>query len=205
MNASFLNSHTACHSCDLLVARPVLNDGEKARCPRCGHLLARRIRGGHSLSFACATSALIFLVLSLLFPFLTFEAQGIVQQMTLLQSAVVLTEQGYFSLALLLTLFILLLPGLFLLLLCSVLFSLALNRHDYWTRHLVSWLYRIEPWCMVEVFLIGTLVTLIKIAGMADVVLGMSFWAYILFTLTMTGALFGLDRHTLWADLETSP
>jgi len=201
MNDTFMNDHTACHSCDLLVQLPVLQAGEKAHCPRCGHLLSRRIHNGHGLSLAFAASALLFLVLSLQFPFLAFEAQGHVQQMTLLQSASALVALDFLPLALLLVLFILVLPALLLLLLVVVLVQLGLDEHSHWTKRFTHWLFAIEPWCMVEVFLIGVLVSLIKISAMADIVLGLSFWAYILFTLSMTAALSSLDKHYLWHQL----
>lgn len=201
MNVALMNDHTACHSCDLLIRLPALQAGEKARCPRCGHLLSRRVRHGHGLSLAFAASALLFLVLSLQFPFLAFEAQGHVQQMTLLQSASELIELNFLPLALLLVLFILVLPACLLMLLVVVLGQLALDEHSVWTQRFTHWLFAIEPWCMVEVFLIGVLVSLIKISAMADIVLGLSFWAYILFTLAMTAALSSLDKHYLWHQL----
>ncbi len=201
MNVALMNDHTACHSCDLLVRLPTLLAGEKAHCPRCGHLLSHQIRHGHARSLAFAASALLFLVLSLQFPFLAFEAQGQVQQMTLLQSASALVELNFLPLALLLLLFILILPGVLLFLLVVVLVQLTLDEHSDWTKRFTHGLFAIEPWCMVEVFLIGVLVSLIKISAMADIVLGLSFWAYILFTLTMTAALASLDKHYLWHQL----
>jgi paraquat-inducible protein A len=51
---------------------------------------------------------------------------------------------------------------------------------------------------MAEVFIISVIVSLVKIAAMADVQLGIAFWSYILFTLCLTKALANTDRFILW-------
>ena len=198
MKSYFQHQHTACHSCDLLVRMPSMSAGEKATCPRCGHLLARQQRYGLALSQAFAFSGLFFLALSLAFPFLAFEAQGRIQQMTLFQSAVELVNQGYASLAVLLLLFILLLPALLLLSICVLTTLLNLSHAPVLCRRIARLLSTVEPWCMVEVFLIGMLVSLIKISSMADVILGLSFWAYVAFSVSMAGAMANMDYHNLW-------
>lgn len=63
-------------------------------------------------------------------------------------------------------------------------------------------MFILTPWSMVEVFLIGVLVSLIKIAAMAEVILGISFWAYIAFSVCLTATLANIDRHQLWDWLE---
>ena len=55
---------------------------------------------------------------------------------------------------------------------------------------------------MAEVFIIGTLVSLIKIGAMATVVIGISFWAYVGFALCFIASLSNLDRHSLWRRIE---
>ncbi|MCV6590597.1 MAG: paraquat-inducible protein A [Marinobacterium sp.] len=201
MNDLFFITHTACHSCDLLIRLPQLTPGEKALCPRCGHMIEHNITHGPALSLSFAISALIFMVLSLQFPFLAFEAQGQTQQMTLLQSATELAALNYLPLALLLVLFILPLPTLVLTLLCLALTKQMLGVATHWQKRYLQWLTMLEPWCMVEVFLIGILVSLIKISAMADIILGISFWAYVFFTLCMTASLACLDKRQFWQSL----
>ena len=55
---------------------------------------------------------------------------------------------------------------------------------------------------MVEVFIIGVIVSLVKIMKLATVILGISFWAYIVFTLCLVAALSGLDRWRVWGEIE---
>jgi paraquat-inducible protein A len=62
--------------------------------------------------------------------------------------------------------------------------------------------FTLEPWSMAEVFVIGAIVSLVKIAAMAGVVLGLSFWAYIAFCVCFTAALSSLDRAYVWDAIE---
>jgi paraquat-inducible protein A len=55
---------------------------------------------------------------------------------------------------------------------------------------------------MVEVFIIGVIVSLVKIAAMATVVVGLAFWAYAAFTLCFTVTIGSLDRYQCWEHLE---
>jgi paraquat-inducible protein A len=60
----------------------------------------------------------------------------------------------------------------------------------------------LSPWSMVEVFVIGVLVSLVKIAAMATVILGVSFWAYVGFAVCFTATLSNLDRLQMWREIE---
>jgi paraquat-inducible protein A len=55
---------------------------------------------------------------------------------------------------------------------------------------------------MVEVFIIGVIVSLVKIAAMATVELGISFWAYAGFAICFTLAISSLDRYQCWERIE---
>jgi len=55
---------------------------------------------------------------------------------------------------------------------------------------------------MVEVFSIGVIVSLVKLAAMAKVELGMSFWAYLAFTVLFLKACSSMDRLTVWTTVD---
>ena len=69
----------------------------------------------------------------------------------------------------------------------------------YWLGRLV---FQASPWSMAEIFLIGVLVSLTKIASLATVVLGISFCGYVGFTLCFTMAIASLDKHFFWDALD---
>jgi paraquat-inducible protein A len=49
---------------------------------------------------------------------------------------------------------------------------------------------------------IGVLVSLVKIASLATVVIGLSFWAYVGFVICFTASLASLDRFQMWSEIE---
>ena len=55
---------------------------------------------------------------------------------------------------------------------------------------------------MVEVFLIGVIVSLVKLVQLAHVQLGFSFWAYTAFSILFTLAVNRLDRFQCWQKIE---
>ena len=54
----------------------------------------------------------------------------------------------------------------------------------------------------VEVFAIGVIVSLVKLAAMARVELGLSFWAYLAFSGLFLLAFSSMDRLTVWSSIE---
>ncbi|WP_286236911.1 paraquat-inducible protein A [Neptuniibacter halophilus] len=192
----------ACHCCDLVQELSAIQPGQKAHCSRCGHLLTVHHTGGLDTPMALAFSGLVFLLLSLPFPFMAFESQGRVQEVSLANSGFDLLQQGFPLLALLLTLFILLIPALTLCTYLLILFTLRQEQSPPWLYRLTRMLFILHPWGMAEVFLIGVLVSLVKIAGMADIIIGVSFWAYVLFALCLITTITRVDPAQLWQKLD---
>lgn len=57
---------------------------------------------------------------------------------------------------------------------------------------------------MIEVFLLGVLVSLLKLAKVAEVEFGLGFWAFAVLMLCMAAAVAGIDRDELWDRLEVA-
>ncbi len=195
-------TYLACPECDLLVRLQPLNVGERAKCPRCGASLASAPRDGLRRSLAFALAASVLLIVANVFPFLSFRASGLEQVMTLPQSAGVLYDQGNVLLAGFVLAFVTLAPALLTFCLIALLTPLVSGRKVSRLPLLGRAISHIGTWSMVEVFLIGVLVSFIKIAAMATVVFGMSFWAFVGFAICLTAALAALDQHQLWSAIE---
>lgn len=197
-------AHTACEECDLLIVVPAIEEGERAECPRCGHLLTQRPRQGfeRALSFALAGS--VFLAISLSFPFLSFSSSGVENVMTLLEASLAIYRQGNPGLAAIVLVSIVILPIALLSAIIALTVPLILGARAPWLPLVGKLLFRLNDWAMVEVFMIGVIVSLVKIAKLATVVLGLSFWGYIAFVVCLTAALSGLDRLQVWQAIEAN-
>lgn len=188
-----------CPDCDLIIELPTLREGQRAFCPRCNHLLTHRGHRALERSTAFALAAVVFLVLANSYPFLSFRANGREQVMTLLQSAQELYRNGSEVLGLFVLAFIIIVPALIIISLLLVLIPIILRRRAIIGQHIwARFIFTLGPWSMVEVFILGVLASLTKIASMATIVLGLSFWAYIAFTLCFLIAVSSLDRYQFW-------
>ena len=192
----------ACLGCDLLVDVADLRDGDTARCPRCGHFLTRLQHDAVSRVTAYAVAGMVFLALACSFPFLSFATAGMESVMTLPQTAVELYVQGMPAISLVVAAFIMVIPAAVLILLVLVCLPLLMGYPARWLVTAARWVFTLHNWAMVEVFIIGVIVSLVKIASMATVSLGISFWAYAAFSLCFTLALATLDRYQVWQLIE---
>jgi paraquat-inducible protein A len=179
-----------------------LRGGQRAACPRCRHVLTAPPADGLTRPLAFALAACVLLLVANAFPFLALKAKGLEQVMTLPRTAVQLYGDGHATLMVLVLGPIVGIPAL---MLATMLALLVPIRHRIRARWLVPagrLLFLLSPWSMVEVFVIGVLVSLVKIGAMATVVLGISFWAYLAFAVCFTASLSNLDRLQLWREIE---
>ena len=191
-----------CAECDLLVTVGVLSPGDRALCPRCGHLLTQNTPDGLTRSLAFALAAAMLLAMSMAFPFLSLKASGLEQVMTLPRSAYELYLDGYLSIAILVMGPIIAIPAVMISVLVALLVAIRRGKPARWLVPTGRFLFFLNPWSMVEVFVIGVLVSLVKIGAMATVILGISFWAYVVFAICFIATLSNLDRVQLWEQIE---
>ena len=191
-----------CIQCDLLLTLGELAEGERASCPRCGHLLASHTPGGLTRPLAYALAAAVLLVMANAFPFLALEASGLENVMTLPRAALEIYRDGYGAMVALVMGVIVVVPALMIALLVALLVSLVRERGADWQVPVGRIFFWLTPWSMVEVFVIGVIVSLVKIGHMATVILGISFWSYVAFAICFTAAMASLDRLTVWDEIE---
>lgn len=200
-----MEKHLACHCCDLLHRARPLPPGGVALCSRCGAVLYRYKSNPLDRPLALAVTGLILFVVANSFPFLAIERAGLAREMTLLTGIVELYREKVYLVALLVLLTTLAIP---LLELCSLLYIFAPLRLGRRPRYLAMvWrgLSRARAWSMMEVFMLGILVSLVKLAGMANIVPGISVYAFGALILVLTAAFTAIDPHLVWEALEPPP
>jgi paraquat-inducible protein A len=192
----------ACHDCDLLHQLGPLPERATARCRRCGGLLRRRRRKGIERTLALALAAGVLFAVANAFPFLSFDMRGQKTETTLMTGVFDLYEQGVPEIAALVLVTAVLAPMLQIALLLYVLLPVHLGRVPWQMARSFRLLRRVQPWSMMEVFLVGILVAVTKLAGMAEVVPGLSLWAFALLIVVLAGAMSSLDPQEVWERLE---
>ncbi len=195
----------ACHGCDLVVALPPLRPKERADCPRCGHLLVRRNRLPVQRGLALASAAFICLSLAVIFPFVGFQVQGVTNRIELIDAPVSLIEFGEYLVAISVLLTVLVLPGLYLLGLIWLHSSLLRDGLLPQSRTIARAILHVIPWMMADVFVVATLVSLIKIVSYGQIGLGPAFWFFCAFAVLLLKTNQSVDADWLWFALAGEP
>lgn len=191
----------ACHDCDLLNQLP---DEAAATllCPRCGAVLYRHKPDSVDRSLALTMGALVLFIVALSFPFLAMKSGGFFQETRLLTGIHELWKQELYGLATLVLLTCVLVP---LGQICGFLYILVPLKRDQPAPHAIR-VFRLlrhtTPWGMLEIFLLGVLVALVKLGKMATIVPGVSVFAFGALVLVMAAAVSTLDPHLLWERLD---
>jgi len=191
----------ACHECDTLHRIPVLAPGASARCSCCGAALLRNPKGGLDRPIALNLAALILLVLANAFPFLTLQISGREQTTTIIGASRALYEAGMGPLAVVVLITTLIGPALVIISSLYVLLGVRLGIPLPMLRSILSWISHLQPWGMLDVFMLGVLVSSVKLAGMADMVLGPALYAFAGLILVSAGAMAAFEPHLLWERL----
>ncbi|WP_299435947.1 paraquat-inducible protein A [uncultured Rhodospira sp.] len=187
----------ACPECDELHIRRVLHPGERARCARCGTTLYRRPRRRPDQMLAIVTAALIAFVLANTFPILVLRAQGIVNEATLLGSVAALWSAGQEPVAAMVFVTAWLFPVFDLLAMFLLLLAIQTGSRPALFAPLLRTLQAMRPWGMIEVLMLGVLVSLIKLSKMADVLPGVALYAFIALTVLLA-VILSYDLRALW-------
>ncbi len=192
----------ACHECDLLHRVKPLPEKTKARCSRCGSLLYTHFPDTIDRTLACAITGLVLLVIANAYPFLSLESQGTILETTLITGTIILSKQGMAGLAILVILTSMLIPCALLTALVYVLWPMKRGRLLPACRRIFRLALALRPWSMTEVFLLGILVSVVKLAKMATIIPGTALFSFLalVFVLAAVNAL--LDPRTIWEKMD---
>lgn len=189
-----------CEDCDAIHRRPVLGRAEIARCLRCGGELERDTGNHLQRLLPLTVAALILFVVANSFPIVQIELQGLASQTTLIGAALELSGEGMVLVAALVTGTTVLFPLLQMLTLLYLLLPTAHGVRRPGTKTLLRLMQMLRPWGMVEVFLLGVLVALVKLSNIAEVMPGVALWAFGALTILLT-VVSSFNPRYLWHHL----
>ncbi|HEX7465502.1 MAG TPA: paraquat-inducible protein A [Usitatibacter sp.] len=189
----------ACRECDLLQREVTPPLHGEAQCARCGAELFRNKPRSleHTLAFLFA--AAVFFVIGNSFPVMSLDAQGVRTTTTLFGASHALFLSGDQALAVLVFMTTILFPGLEIAAMLYLLLGLKgarLPRAFAPTFRLVE---AIKPWGMISVFVLGTLVSLVKLHNIATVIPGLALYALGALILMLTASEAAFEPRELWA------
>lgn len=191
----------ACHDCDLIHDIPPMPARATACCVRCGSVLFKSQANSIDRTLAWTTAGLVLYIVAVSFPFLAMKNGPISNETGLLTGIQLLFEQGIIPLATLVLLTCVIIPLLQMLGLLYIFIPLKLNTRAKYAVPVFRLFKHIKPWSMMEIYMLGILVSIVKLGKMATIVPGLAVIAFGLLIFVLSFALSAVDEHMVWEKL----
>ena len=166
-----------CPYCDALYQRKPLRRGENAYCTDCGSKIDDGLADFRK-AFIYALTALILFIVANSFPFITLIMGGDATTISVFSSIKALFDNDLHILGIIVFMLIIVMPLWYLLAVLWVIISFRYRFLNDISRNFLHWMTHMAPWNMLEVYLIGVIVTLVKILQLASVHFEPGFWAF---------------------------
>jgi paraquat-inducible protein A len=199
MNECF-DALSECRDCGLLQELPDVPDGAVAACSRCDAMLHQHRRYTLPLSLACSGIGLVLFGLAFWLPMASVAMPGGRSATSdLLTGPALLRQAGAWELSIVVVLTLLVLPGFDLGASLAMSVSVWLGNVPRWVRRGFSAVPALASWAMVEVFMLGATISLVRLRAWMHVEFGPAMFALAGVTLCSLGIGAALDRRALWA------
>ena len=192
----------ACHECDLLHQVTPLPQNSNARCARCGALLYVNSPNTIERCLSLAITGLVLLAIANLYPFLSLESQGTRLETTLVTGVIMLAKQSTTGLAILVLMTSMLVPFILLFSLSLVLWPVHRGHCLPGSRRLFRLALALKPWSMTEVFLLGILVSVVKLSKLAAIIPGTALFAFLALVFVLAALNIYLVPGTIWEKID---
>ncbi|MEO7734611.1 MAG: paraquat-inducible protein A, partial [Kofleriaceae bacterium] len=185
-----------CTYCDVVHERVELATRKTARCMSCDRPLHHSNADLGGMLAVTITAAIAFAIANA-FPLVTLTMNGRQTEATLWRAITASYVQDLPAVAVALALTLIVAPRLELGLLLWVLTPLVLRTRAPGFRTAMRLMRMLRPWRMVEVFLLGVAVAVVKLSGLASVTPGWGLFGVAVMTLALA-SLASFDQGALW-------
>lgn len=188
----------ACPECDQLYRYQPVTSGGKANCRRCGALLYRHVPDSLDRGIALYLTALICFLFANAYPFLSLELGGRVEENVLVSGGLAMFDAGMGDLGVLIFLTSVGFPFLTIAGMLYLMVPVRLGFRPPGMGPVYRLLDAISPWSLVSVFMLGTLIAIVKLQDIANVIPGLSLYALVGLLLSFAAARASFDPEDLW-------
>ncbi|WP_060512969.1 paraquat-inducible protein A [Pseudomonas sp. NBRC 111124] len=197
-----LDELVACHECDLLMRKPVLQHGEKAQCPRCGYELYAHRHNVVNRSLALVLTALLLFVPANFLPIMQLHLLGQTSDDTVWSGVLGLYNSEMRGVAVVVFLCSMAIPLLKLLCQLAVLLSIRLNVGRSYGLLFYRIYHHLRDWGMLEVYFMGVLVAIVKLVDLAELSVGLGLFCFISLLLIQVWLEVVMSPHQIWSALS---
>ena len=188
----------ACRECDLLQHEIALPAYGAALCVRCDASLFRVIPHGLDYTLASLLTGLFFFMLANVYPLVILEVKGNVASATLFGAIKALAAQDLLSVATLVLVTTILAPACEIIAMLYLLIPLKLGRAVPAKAMVFRLIEHVRPWGMIEVFMLGILVAIVKLTTFATVIPGVALWSCGALMLSFSAAAYFYNPRDIW-------
>lgn len=201
MEGTQYHSLIVCDHCDAVYRKPPFRAGSVVECARCGAVLERMQRLDVGGMLALTIAGLLVFVVANAYPIAEIDIRGAHDASTLAGTILASWRDGAPTVAILSALTLIVFPLLELLAALYVLIPLARGVRAFGFGDGMRALRFARDWSMPEVFVLGAIVAIVKLGGMAHVTPGLGLWAFAALTVLIT-LVTSFDHARLW-DIAT--
>jgi len=196
------SKHTACPDCDLLLPLADPPSGYTSLCPRCGARL--RYRPSHSVSktLGLSITGLMLYLPSILLPLITLKNFGFSDSANIIESMANFYQNQYYFVSLMILLSALIFPLLLFLTIFIISLCLHFDRYPPFLTRLFRWHLHLREWAMVEVYLLGILITIIKMGDGSEVSYHSGIFCFAALVFMSSAIAMTVDRQLFWSLIE---
>jgi paraquat-inducible protein A len=192
----------ACHICDVVHEQLPLPNGGKAHCSRCGHHLYGGGGTRLDLALAQALAALVFFVPAMTMPIMSLNVLSKIKSCTVSSAVYHLYAFDLWMVAAFCLFTLIIVPFVNISALAYVLGGIRMRRRLPLMAEIFRLYQALREWGMLEVFLLGIFVSLIKLRDLASIQWGLGYFCFLAVLILSLGAYLSLDRHAVWDELE---
>ena len=175
-----------CPGCDLVHRETPAPISDCLECVRCHTLLQRPRSAALDTAICAALCATVFFVMSNAYPLVAMHINGATRDTTLFGAARGLLAQSHYALSALVFVTTIVAPLLQIFTAFYLLVPLRLGREARGERAVFRLLTQLRPWSFMEVFMLGALAALVRLAKFAQVVPGVAMWSCVLLMLSLS-------------------
>lgn len=196
----------ACPECDALQQEPRrVPRGTSVNCWRCKTLLIHESRHGSDYVFSLIVTGAVLFLIGNAFPLVSLEAQGNGVTTTLFGAVLHMWRQQMYLISALVFVTTILAPAFDL---SAMLYlTMGILRVDTgravcmppWSARLLRAVQTVRPWGMLEVFMLGALVSIVKLGQMAAVVVGPALYSIGGLILVLAAANSAFNPRDVWS------
>ncbi len=188
----------------MIILEPAIPDGHYLACGRCGKVLSKSYDNSVNKVLALSFSGLLLYFPAMLLPLMTLSSLGIKEKGNVVETCINFYANGYYLVALITLVTAVVVPFLKLFLPFITACSLKVGKTSSVLKSSFKLLKHLEEWGMVEVYLLGILITLIKMGDVASIDYNLGFFCFIGLVLISMATTVCLDSRLFWYHLDHS-